>query len=414
MTFLFIFFLLLALLFSGFLSASETALFSLSPLSLRSYRNSKDLRLALIAHLMERPREILVTLLILNVFSNLLVQNIVSDLFGMQSSWILKVGCPLLLTLFIGEVLPKSVALPNNASVAYHVAPFISKVARILKPIRNPLTDVTSWISRIVFFFLREEKKTSLEELAHLLDVSQQSGILGAQEVHLIRGALNLQSALVKEKMRPREEILFYKLSDPLTHLARFFIDYEISRLPICEGSLENLKGILLIQDFFFHQQQITDTQTLLTFLKKPYFVPETTKAWTLLKHLREKQEDLAMVVDEYGSVAGLITQEDLIEAVIGEIKDRRDEPQLYIRSSEDVIIASGKLELSEFKSIFGISLESKQNAVTLGGWLIEQFQDIPVSGTKYATDQFIFYILAADPNRIVKVYVRKILRKHK
>ena len=114
-------------------------------------------------------------------------------------------------------------------------------------------------------------------------------------------------------------------------------------------------------------------------------------------------------MVDEYGSISGLITQEDLIEKVVGEIADFRDAKSLYTRSGENVIIASGKLELSQFAEIFGIELFSKENVVTLGGWLIEQLGTIPQTGTKYATDQFLFYVLAADPNRIRRIYVRKL-----
>lgn len=129
-----------------------------------------------------------------------------------------------------------------------------------------------------------------------------------------------------------------------------------------------------------------------------------------MLSNLREAGESLAIVVDEYGAISGLISQEDLIETVVGEISDRRDpKSSLFTRSSEDVIIASGKLELSTFREIFGIPLKSHENTVTLSGWLIEQLGDIPTPGTKYANDQFLFYVLAADPNRIRRIYVRKL-----
>jgi len=143
--------------------------------------------------------------------------------------------------------------------------------------------------------------------------------------------------------------------------------------------------------------------------LKKPYFVPETTKAWTLLRALRERKENLAVIVDEYGSISGLITQEDLIETVVVEIKDRRDHSNLYTQMGKDVIIASGKLELSEFKEIFGISLKSERSVVTLGGWLIEQLGSIPTTGTKHTTHRFSFYVLAAEPNRVKRIYVRRL-----
>lgn len=402
-------FLICLLFLSAFLSASETSLFSLSPLTIKSYRHSSQSRLVLISRLMERPREVLVTILILNVLSNILVQNTVSSIFGAFSSWVIKIGVPLILTLLLGEVIPKSIAMANNSSFAYFSAPWIDRATKFLRPIRDPLTRITSWISRFLFFFLTEEKEISQEELRHVLQTSEASGVLLPQECSLIGGALDLQQSLVKERMRPREEILYYNIREPLERLIHFFVDLEISRIPICDGSLENLLGIFSAKRFFFHKDQIHQPSDLIPFLKKPYFTPEAIKAWTLLKNLRDRAESLAMVVDEYGSISGLITQEDLIESVVGEIIDKRDEKNLYTRSGSDAIIANGKLELTEFKEIFGVALHSKSPVLTLGGWLIEQLGTIPSIGTKYADGQFLFYILEAEPNRIRKIYVRRV-----
>jgi CBS domain containing-hemolysin-like protein len=401
---------LIGLIFlSAFLSASETALFSLSSMQLKQYKKSSQKQLHLIAQLMERPRDVLVTILMLNVLANILVQNTVSNLFDQFPSWGLKVGLPLALTLIFGEVLPKSIAMPNNGQIAYRAAPFISKMAYVLGPIRRKLTQITSWISRVLFLFLKDEEEISADELKHALKTSRESGVLIEQESRLVEGALNLQEALVRERMRPREEMIYYDLEQPLSSLVHLLVDQEITRVPVCDGSLENLLGILSTRDYFLLQPQIQSSRDLIPLLKKPIFSPETTKAFTLLKTLRERKASLAIVVDEYGSISGLVTQEDLIEAVVGEISDRRDPKRPYSRSGEDVIIASGKLELSEFNEIFGVKLEAKENAVTLGGWLTEQLGDIPQTGTQYATDQFLFYVLAAEPNRVRRIYVRKV-----
>jgi putative hemolysin len=401
--------LILLLFSSAYCSASETSLFSLSPLTIKSYKGSKDARLALIAKMMAHPRDILVTILMLNVLANLLIQNTVSSLFDAFPSWLLKVGVPLVLTLIFGEVLPKSVAMTNNTVIAYRTAPIISSATHILKPIRNPLTKATGWISRVLFFFFRKEKEISTDELRHVLKTSEETGVLLPQECRLMSGSLDLQHSIVKERMRPREEILFYSIDEPLEKLKHLFVDLETTRIPVCDGNLDHLLGILSTKRFFFHQNNIHTPEDLRPILKKPYFVPESTKCWTLLSNMRERGESLAIVVDEYGALSGLVSQEDLIETVVGEISDRRDSSSLYTRSTEDVIIASGKLELSEFREIFGIPLKTRENIVTLGGWLIEQLGDIPTPGTKYANDQFLFYILAADPNRIRRVYVRRL-----
>lgn len=402
--------LLFLVLLSGFLSGSETALFSLSSLQLKYYKQSKSPRLEKIAKMMEHPRDVLVTILMLNVLANLLVQNTVSSLFDAFPDWSLRVGVPLALTLVFGEVIPKSVAIPNNERISYVASPWISRAAYLLSPIRKALTQATSAISRIFFLFLRDEEEISPEELRHVLKTSEESGVLQMQESRLIGGALNLQQTLVKERMRPREEILFYDIQESIPSLIHLLVDQETSRVPVCDRKLENLLGILSTRRFFLEQKSIQTSRDLLPILKKPYYVPETTRASTLLKLLRERKESLAIVVDEYGSISGLITQEDLIEGVVGEIADLRDAKSLYTPSGQDVIIASGKLELAQFKEIFGVELESTENVVTLGGWLTLQLGDIPQAGTRYATDRFLFYVLAADPNRVRRVYVRRLM----
>lgn len=358
---------------------------------------------------MDRPRDVLVTILILNVVSNLLIQNTVSSIFDQFSDWTLKVGLPLVLVLIFGEVIPKSIALPNNAFIAAKAAPVIHVLMRFLRPILTRLNVFASLISRALFFFLKEEEEISADELRHVIRISLSNKIISLHEAEMIEGALDLKDATVKELMRPRDEVLFYDIQEPLSQLVSLFVEKKCTRVPVCDTQLDHLLGILSTRRFFFHQDRLANGNDLIPILKKPYFVPETTHGWVLLHSLREIGENMAIVVDEYGSVSGLITQDDLIEAVVGSINDQRNEKSLYTRSGNDVIIASGKLEVSQFEDIFDVHLASKENPVTLGGWLIEQLGDIPAAGTKYATDDFLFYILAADPQRIRRIYVRRI-----
>src|SRR3990167_1065016 len=159
MIFFFVLFLILMLCLSAFSSASETALFSLSPLTIRSYRSNTDPKRKLVAKLLDSPRDLLVTLLIFNIIANLLIQNTVSSLFGDFPLWILKVGVPLVLVLIFGEILPKSLAISNNEKIAAFVAPWINLLIRGVAPIRGPLTKATNWISRFIFFFFSKEKQ---------------------------------------------------------------------------------------------------------------------------------------------------------------------------------------------------------------------------------------------------------------
>ncbi|MBI2743130.1 MAG: HlyC/CorC family transporter [Chlamydiales bacterium] len=407
-------FLVLLLFLSGYFSSSETALFSLPSMTVKAYQRESDPRKRLIYNLLSRPRDLLVTILMLNILMNLLVQNVVATIFGSYSNWILNVGLPLLLTLVFGEAIPKSIGLANNEKIAYTVAPSLSRAQTVIKPFAGVFISITSVISRIMFFFLRKEDEISIDELQHALKTSREYGVLNEDEAELIRGYLNLQESSIKALMRPREEVLFFDLEEPLSKLIHLFVDQECSRIPICRGGLDQIVGVMTSRLFFLHRPSLNQTLDLLPILMKPIFVPETMPAHALLRQMYEQELSIATVVDEYGSVSGIIALEDLVEVVVGEIVDRRDEKNRYTKAGEEVIITSGKLELIEFEEIFGVSLKSENNMVTIGGWLTEQLGDIPKAGTKFLTKEFLFHVLAADPQRIRRVYIRRLHTKKK
>jgi CBS domain containing-hemolysin-like protein len=340
---------------------------------------------------------------------SLAIQSVVSTLFHEKSSWLLNIGVPLAINLILGEMIPKSLALPNNVRVSYRLAPLLFWVQKILFPIRKILSIITSWIVPIFFFFLRKEKEISIDELQHALRASKDQGILHPEEAELIRGYLHLQESTVKELMRPREEVILFELSEPLSRIIHLFVDQECTRIPLCNGGLDTMVGVISSRIFFLHKNQIHETKDLASIAKKPYFVPETMKADVLLRQCYEKNETLAIVVDEYGSISGIISVEDLVEEVIGEIADRRDQKASYTRAEPGVIIASGKFELSEFEEVFDVCLETENNMVTIGGWLTEKLGDIPRPGTKYQAQGFLFHVLAADRTRVRRVYIRQL-----
>ena len=406
--------LIVLILFSGLLSGSETALFSLSSMKVRAFRQGTDSRGKLIARLLSQPRRLLVTILMLNVLVNILVQNVVSGIFDLLSSWWLTVGVPLALTLIFGEIIPKSLAYAKNTWIAYHIAPFLRGVEWFLKPLRDAITYITSWISRFFFFYLHREKEISIEELKHTLRTSRETGVVADEEAKLVRGYLNLEDDLIKELMCPRGEVLYFDINDSLSKLVRFFVDDECTRIPVCNGSLENVLGIMSSGSFFLHRDRIQTTHDIIPFLRKLQFVPESMVGRALLQKFYEEEETMMMVVDEYGSVSGLITLEDLVETVIGQIADRRDDKSHYTRASEDIIIASGKLELIEFEEMFDVHLESPNNMATIGGWLTELTGDIPKNGTKVEESGFLFHVLASDLSRVRRVYIRRLKPKKK
>ncbi len=396
-------------LISGLSSASEIAFFSLSSMRVRGLRRDADPRKRLIADLVLKPRELFVTLFMVNIAVNIFLQNSASKLFGEDASWLLKVGVPLMLALFLGEIIPKYIALQNNLPIAYAMAPIVQKVASALRPLRHLILMITAPVSRTMFFFVKPEDDLSRDEMQHALQSSKESGVLNSEEAKLLQGVLHLQERQVKELMRPREEILFYDVKEPLERLHHLFGEQECTRLPVCDGSIQHVQGILSAHEYFVHRNEIKSPQDLRKFLSKPFYVPETTPAKRLMRQFARRHEVFAVAVDEYGSVVGVITREDLVEVVIGEIADRRDDKPKFTRAGDEVIIASGKLELTEFEEIFGVALHSPNGMVTLGGWLTDAMGDIPKSGTKYQTDMFLFQVLAAEPNRIRRVYVRRL-----
>lgn len=401
---------LLGLLFcSAFCSSSEVALFSLSSMKVKAFRSDVDKRKQLVAKLLDSPRDILTTIIMLNMMINILVQNVTSSIFGAFPSWIFSVGVPLSLTLIFAEVVPKSVGMANNVEISYRVAPVLLVMQKILFPARRLLSGITHLISRLFFFFLKKEEEISLEELEHALKASKSYGILNEDEAEIVRGYLNLRESQVKEVMRPREEVIFFDLEESLSKLVHLFVDQECSRLPVCRENLDSVLGIISSQAYFLHKQTLKTSEDVIGLLHKPFFIPEGTSAEVLLRQMYDRQESLAIVVDEYGSTSGLIALEDLVEKVVGEIADARDEKSRYTRSSEDVIIASGKMELSEFEEVFHLTCESKNHMVTLGGWITEQVGDIPKTGSKYTVNGCLFHILSADAKRVRRVYVRRL-----
>lgn len=401
--------LVVLILFSGYFSASETALFSLSNAKVKAYRTEDDPTKRLIASLLQHPRDLLVTVFMLNTLVNILLQNVSSHMFGSVAGWTLKVGFPLLLTLVFGEIIPKYIGIQNNASISYHVAPQINFFQNILKPIRKCIISVTAPISRFVFFFLKKEESISKEELQHVLKTSELHGVLNEDEVDIVWGYLNLQDSIIKEFMRPREDVLFYDLEDPLTKLTYLLVDQHCTRLPVCRGDLQNILGVITSKIFFLNKANLATPEALIPYLTKPYYVPENTLAHILLHRFEKEDMYFAVVVDEYGSVSGIITREDLLEVVIGKISDAREDKALYTKAGEMEIIASGKLELNQFNDIFKSALISPNNMVTIGGWLTERLGDIPKHGAKFELDGFLFHVLESDPNKIKRLYIRKL-----
>ena len=408
-TIAFVIALLIFTLASGYFSSSETALFSLSSSKIRTYQSHPNPSKKLVAKLVLRPRDLLVTIMMMNVFVNILAQNVASTLFDSWNSLALKIGVPLFLTLVFGEIIPKSLAIQNNDYISNKVAPVIDRLQKWTGPIRTRITKVTATVSRLMFFFLKKEDDISIEELKHIVQNSTNDGILQQNEMQLLLGYLDMQKATAKELMRPRQEIIYYDLEDPLEDLIEKVTVKQVTRLPVCRGDLQNVMGIITARMVFLHLHEIQEDHNLVPFLRRPFYIPETTLAPNLFQQMVEKETQMALIVDEYGSVTGLITLEDLAEEVVGPIKDERDQAKCYTFAGENVLIASGKLEIDELNYLLKTDLSSTANMVTIGGWLTENLGHLPRTGDNVRTKDLLFHVLASDPNRVRRVYIRRL-----
>jgi putative hemolysin len=401
--------LILLLSISAVLSGSETALFSLSSLKVRLLRKDPNWRKRLVADLLAKPKELLVTILMVNIAVNILIQNVVSNVFEPSTNWFFTVGIPLLLTLFFGEAIPKSIAISRNLKVSVWTAPLLYAIRMIISPIRKFLTKIALKLSRVFFFYLQAEPEISYPELKHALVTSQKRGVINRDEAKLIQGALRIDEALVKGIMTARNDILFYNILDPIEKLLYTFVDEECSQIPVVEGGIDEVMGVITSASFFLNRKEIHSGNDVKRFLKETLFVPETITARKLLINLHEANETIALVVDEYGQISGLVTKEDIVELVIGQIEDKRNEEVLYTKQSDDVIICSGKLEIAIFEEIFDTSLDVGKNSVTIGGWLTEKEGDIPKNGAKIISNGFLFHILTSTKSRVDRLYIRRL-----
>lgn len=394
---------------SAILSTSETAYFSLSSMQIRSFRESVNKREKLVAQLLDHPRDLLVTLLLFNILVSLLVQNIIARIFYPSSLWIINVGLPLFLTLIFGEFIPKSFAIANNVQITTFISPYIQKMQNFIRPLQTIITPIATFVSHYLFFFLRKDKDMSADELTLALDASVDSYLITREEARLVQGYISLEEDLVKSIMRPRQDIYFYLLQDPIDDLMSIFVDKGVSRVPVCDGEIQNVKGIIHHVDFFLHLEKIASSRDILTYLHKPSYIPEIASATQVFYRMLAHRELISLVVDEYSMVSGLITLEDLYERIIGQVTDRRDEKPLYTRIEKNVLIASGRTPLLELEEVLQVDLVSPSNMKTIGGYLTEQIGEAPRSGTKWETKELLFHILSSNEKRIQRIYIRKL-----
>ena len=408
---------LLLLLLSALVSGAEAAFFSLSDPDLETCRQRPQRSYRYIIKLLQKPRRLLTTLLVMDNLINvglvIIAMNLATRLLGTDYlSFITVVSLALSLTIavaFFGEVLPKIRATHNRLASARRMAWLVYLADTILTPITSLLLTISNFIERNV---RNKPSSVILNDLQNAIDASVNAETT-VEEKEILKGIVTFSSITVKQIMRTRVDITAFNQNLSLPELLNFINQEGYSRIPVYAGTIDKIEGILYIKDLLPHLDAAPDFawQTL---IRPPYFVPESKMIDDLLREFQEMHVHMAIVVDEYGGTAGLLTFEDIIEEIVGEINDEFDEeePIEYEQLDQNTYIFEAQTSLNEFCKVTGMPAEVlepvRKNNESVGGLMLELFAKIPQDGEEVMLDSYRFKIDAADSTKVkrVKVYV--------
>ena len=405
----------LLLVVSAAMSASEVALFSLSPTQLRDVQERGGSSGQRVMDLLAKPRRLLATILIANNFVNvgvvILSTVAVSDLLDLSRMptymvFIIQVLAITFIILLIGEVLPKVYATSNPVRVAQTMSGPLLTLRWIFKPISETLVRSTTFIEKR--YRKRSTPNISIDSLGHALDLTNDSSTT-AEEQRILRGIVKFGNFEVRQVMRPRTEMIAFDKEISFKELLAAIVDSGFSRVPIFEETPDRMVGVLYIKDVLPHlDKDIFDWHTL---LRAPYFVPESKKLDDLLKEFQSEKVHLAVVVDEYGGTSGIITLEDVIEEIVGDITDEYDDENLFYSKLDDhTWVFEGKTALTDVYRVMSIDgelfEENKGDSGTLGGFVLELTGRIPKKGERVELRNFTFVVEGSDNKRVRRVKV--------
>lgn len=406
--------LLLLLVLASLASAAEAAFFTLTPEHRASCRESTDPAYQRLAILLDRPRRLLASLVILNNLLNIAIVVIVTYLtWNMTrtispSGWALA-GGTLLTTVaivFFGEIIPKVYASQNNLTVARRTIPLVRFSLVIFRPFSLILVTLSNQIDKRI---QRKGYRVSVEELNQAVDLAGSES--SVEEREIIKGIVNFSNLTARQVMRSRMDITAFADNLTFTELLEQINASGYSRVPVYQETIDHIEGILYIKDLLSHVHA-NDTFQWQSLLRPVFFIPETKKVDDLLQDFQRKRVHLAIVVDEYGGTRGLVTLEDIIEEILGDINDEFDDevPSGYRRLDDRTVVFEGKTPLLDVCRVLDIDIaifdEERGESESLAGLLLELFNRLPVSGEEITAHGFIFYILSADDKRIHEVRV--------
>jgi len=399
----------LLLLCSGFLSGSETALFSLSHLRANRIRRESPRVGETILRLISNPRRLLISILVGNTFVNVLASALGDSLlqrtFSPHLGEVVAISGMTVLLLIFGEITPKTLAIQSPEKVARRVAPLIEWESRLVFPARRVIRLVTDLLLRAVTRGEARRHGFTSEEFLTAVRIGEVEGVLDREEGRMITSVVRLSDTTVEALMRPRSEMVTLPVGSSYEEVLGLIAARGLSRIPVLGESPDEVLGILHVKDLLAIEPADWGPGTLRGLLREPYFVPEPARAHELFREFQQRRIRLAIVVDEYGGVAGLITLEDLLEEIVGDIvKIGTDLPEFQWLDWETAIVR-GSLPLSEFNGKFDVELVS-EDVHTVGGYLSARLGRIPRSGERIRFGGLEFQVTVASQQRVEQMIV--------
>lgn len=401
--------LIILIALSGFFSASETALMSLSKIRVRHMVDEDIKGAKLLEKLLEDPNKLLGGILIGNNIVNIGASSLASTLafriFG-DSGVALATGVMTILVLIFGEITPKSLAKQNAEKVSLAVAPIINIVVIVFKPFVWLFTSISSFIVRLLGGDLnKSEPFITEEELKTMVDVSEEEGVLEEEEKEMIFNVFEFGDLQVKDIMVQRVNVIAVNVTSTYEEVLKVIKEQQFSRIPVYNESIDDIVGILNVKDLILldsHNENFNVTD----YMREPFRTFEFKKITELFAEMRTTRNHIAVVLDEYGGTVGIVTIEDLIEEIVGEIEDEYDERDKDIEViKENEFVVDGSTRLSDLSDMIGFDIESEEFD-SIGGYVIGYLGRMPELSEEIKTKDFKVIVEELDKNRIKKVRI--------
>lgn len=408
--------LLILLALSSFFSSAETALMTVNKIRLRALVEAGDKRASLVIKITEDSGKLLSAILIGNNIVNLSASSIATTLaiklWGSVGAGI-ATGVLTFLILIFGEISPKTLATIHAEKLALSYAGVISLLMKVLTPV---IFIINKFAMGFLFLLgVRPEDADTLmteEELLTIIDVSKEEGVIESEEHEMINNLVDFGDSQAKEVMVPRIDMIFANVDSTYDELIAIFKENMFTRLPVYEDNTDNVIGILNMKDLLFHTDK--ENFSIRDMLREPYFTYEHKNTAELFIEMRKSSISLAIVLDEYGATAGLITLEDLLEEIVGEIRDEydTDEEDSIVQLNEREFMVLGSTNLEDLCEKLDLNFTS-DDYDTIGGYLIGLLDHLPEKNEIIITDDDILLrVDRMDKNRIEKIYIKKPIEK--